>query len=365
MTNKIQRVEVVDSLRGFALVGIFLLHSIEHFMFFVYPSRGEAMTLFNEALHNATYFLFSGKSYAIFSLLFGFTYYIQHTNQKNKGGDFSWRFLWRMFLLFWLGILNSSFFAADMLVSFSIAALVLIPFRNASARTTLIAAIFFLLQPLELLHVLGVITLPRVNTGELLNFVIEVIKQGNLAQTIYTHATTGVLSSLTWVFDYGRASQIPGLFLLGLTLGKANVFNRSNDFFIKTLLSAVAVTVVMFCASKSMSGSPLFSMWYSLSLAVVMFCSYNLLYRYDYFKKLVQPLSYYGRMSLTNYISQPIICSFIYYPYGLSLAEHMGTTASFALGLVLIVLQINFSKYWLTKYKKGPLEALWHKATWI
>ena len=66
------RIEVVDALRGFAVMAIILLHNIEHFNLYNFP---EATTDFMKALDKGVwdtlFFLFSGKAYAIFALLFG------------------------------------------------------------------------------------------------------------------------------------------------------------------------------------------------------------------------------------------------------------------------------------------------------
>lgn len=70
-------------------------------------------------------------------------------------------------------------------------------------------------------------------------------------------------------------------------------------------------------------------------------------------------------MSLTNYITQSIIGALIFFPVGLNLAPYLGYTASLIIGLIVLVLQVYFSNIWYKKYRQGPLEKLWHKATWI
>ena len=100
LSTKTPRIEVVDALRGFAVMAILLVHNLEHFIFPVYPeSSPEWLTILDAGVFNATFSLLAGKSYAIFALLFGFTFYIQSHNQQLKGKDFGYRFLWRMILL--------------------------------------------------------------------------------------------------------------------------------------------------------------------------------------------------------------------------------------------------------------------------
>lgn len=88
------RVEVVDALRGFAVMAILMVHSLEHFIFPVYPTETAGwLEALDAGVFNATFALFAGKAYAIFALLFGFTFYIQMNNQRKVGKDFGYRFL--------------------------------------------------------------------------------------------------------------------------------------------------------------------------------------------------------------------------------------------------------------------------------
>lgn len=94
--------------------------------------------------------LFAGKAYAIFALLFGFTFYLQSSNAMRRGLDFGYRFLWRLVLLAGFATLNAAFFpAGDVLLLFAVVGIVLFVVRNWSDRGVLVAAVFFLLQPVE------------------------------------------------------------------------------------------------------------------------------------------------------------------------------------------------------------------------
>ena len=87
------RLLVVDALRGFAIVSILLVHNLEHFDYLYFPKQlPQWMKAMDKIVWNTTFFLFSGKSYAIFALLFGLTFFIQSDNQAQKGKDFRGRF---------------------------------------------------------------------------------------------------------------------------------------------------------------------------------------------------------------------------------------------------------------------------------
>ena len=73
----------------------------------------------------------------------------------------------------------------------------------------------------------------------------------------------------------------------------------------------------------------------------------------------------YGRMSLTNYISQSVIGGTIYYGYGLSLYDDTGATACLLIAVLILAVQFWFSRKWLSAHRQGPLEYIWKKLTWI
>jgi uncharacterized protein len=87
------RIHLLDVLRGFAIVSIMLLHSIEHFDIYYFPEQlPDWMKSLDQVIWDTLFFLFSGKSYSIFALLFGVTYAIQLGRQKEKGLHFDGRF---------------------------------------------------------------------------------------------------------------------------------------------------------------------------------------------------------------------------------------------------------------------------------
>ena len=97
------RIEVADVLRGLAVMGIILLHSIEHFNFYSFPdTSGQSpwLNFTDKAIWDGLFFLLGGKAYAVFALLFGFSFYIQDRNQRLRGNDFRLRFCWRVVWLF-------------------------------------------------------------------------------------------------------------------------------------------------------------------------------------------------------------------------------------------------------------------------
>lgn len=384
LLKKNPRIEVVDALRGFAVMAIILVHNLEHFIFPVYPTDSpEWLNILDHGVFNSVFSLFAGKAYAIFALLFGFTFYIQTNNQKKQGKDFGYRFLWRLVLLVGFATLNAAFFpAGDVLLLFAVVGLVLFFTRNWSDKAILITSIIFLLQPVEWYHYIASLInpahqLPDLKVGEMYSEVTEYTKSGNFGEFILGNIILGQKASLFWAINAGRFFQTAGLFLLGFYIGRKQLFVSSEKnlrLWIKTLIvSAISFAplytlkelVMKNDAIIQQSAGTAFDMWQKLAFTLVLVASFVILYPNNTFNKMVSNLRFYGKMSLTNYITQSIIGAFIYFPFGLYLAPYCGYTISLLIGIFTFLLQVRFCKWWLNKHKQGPLEYIWHKWTWI
>ena len=203
--SKSPRVEVVDALRGFAVLAILLVHNVEHFIYPVYPDPATLpgwLNVLNEGVFTVVFALFAGKSYSIFALLFGFTFYIQYSNQQAKGKDFGYRFLWRLLLLTIFATLNAAFYpAGDVLLLYAIVGVVLFIVRKWSDKAVLITAIIFLLQPVEWYHYIASLfnpdyQLPNLGVGEMYSEMAEHTKRGDLWNFIWQNVTLGQKASL-------------------------------------------------------------------------------------------------------------------------------------------------------------------------
>ena len=378
------RIEVVDALRGFAVMAIILVHNLEHFIFPVYPADSpEWLEVLDQGVLNVVFSLFAGKAYAIFALLFGFTFYIQTQNQKRQGKDFGYRFLWRMVLLVGFATLNAAFFpAGDVLLLFVVVSLVLFFTRNWCDKAILIAAIIFLLQPVEWYHYLAALAdpahrLPDLKVGEMYAEVAEYTKSGDFWDFIGCNITLGQKASLLWAVNAGRFFQTAGLFLLGFYIGRKRLFVSSEKnlhLWVKILIVSALSFAPLYTLKELVMGQDAivqqtvgtaFDMWQKLAFTLVLIASFVLLYQNRRFSDAVGNLRFYGKMSLTNYISQSIIGAVIYFPFGLYLAPYCGYAVSLLIGVFTFLLQVWFCKWWLSTYKQGPLERIWHKWTWI
>lgn len=188
----------------------------------------------------------------------------------------------------------------------------------------------------------------------------------------WENLTVGQWASLAWGIEAGRLMQAPGLFLLGFVLGRQDFFlqNDRNAMFwtrgmLLSLAGAVAFYVVMSLPDLPAPVHTVFTMWHNVCFTGVWVAGFVLLYRLEYFRKVTVPLLTYGRMSLTNYVSQSLIGSLIFFPYALGLAPYCGYLASFTIGCAAMAGQIWFCRWWL---ERAPLRGAGRAvapATWL
>ena len=226
------RIEVVDALRGFAVMAIILLHNIEHFNLYNFP---EATTDFMKALDKGVwdtlFFLFSGKAYAIFALLFGFSFFIQFDNQARKGKDFRLRFFWRLMLLFFIGCFNASFFPGEILVLYSILGIVLIPVCKLSNKMVLAIAVFLMLQPMEWGKFMYALMHPEyvASKEQWLVHCMRIypyMEGASFWEMVKSNLWDGQLYSLLWAWSYGP--DIGSLYA-GHVVGAQGIVCRSGE----------------------------------------------------------------------------------------------------------------------------------------
>ncbi len=383
--KKNNRIDVVDALRGFAIMCIVLLHNMEHFEFYYTPTNFPQWLInLDASILSTAYFLFGGKAYAIFAILFGFSFYIQNDNQNKQGNDFRLRFFWRMCLLLVFGFINTAFYQGDILTLYAILGLVLIPVCNLSNKTVFIISVLLLLQPMEwgkyLYIVLNPTYIPSPNLSE--SYYAEIadyMNNGGFWDYMIGDVTKGKAASLLWSWENGRFFQAPALFMLGMLAGRKQLFAITPEnlvfwkkiaryaFLIFIPLYTFVVFLPDFVVNKFAFArlNVIFNSYANFAMMLVWVSGFILLFYQSKLNKLLSKLIPFGKMSLSNYMIQSIIGSTLYYKYGFGLYKYTGATMCLFIGIVLFLLNVAFCTWWLKKNKQGPLEFIWHKLTWI
>lgn len=380
------RLEAVDALRGFALLAIVLLHNLEHYnIFYGSEPRAEWLQWLDAKITEITYFFFAGKAYATFSLLFGFSFFIQMRNARNRGTDFRARFAWRMLLLVGFSQLHALFYNGDILLLYAVCGLILIPASSWSNRTVLLVAAFLMLQPYCWGKIIYALMHPDyVDTNSaFVQFALsaeQVGRNGNLWQTLANNIWNGQLYSNFWQVEAGRLFQTPALFLFGMWLGRKAYFEKSDESrtFWKRALLAAALSCLPLHLLKTLVPPHISNitvqayygiavpMLYNFAFMIFLVAAFMLAWFHAgngyRGQRFIIP---FGRMSLTNYIGQSIIGVVLYYHFGFNLWCKTGASETFLIGLAIFAILLLFSSRWLSAHRQGPLEYLWKKGTWL
>lgn len=379
------RIDVADILRGIAIGGIVLIHFIEQLNFYMFPeASSQTMAVINQGVWDATFFLLAGKMYAIFSMLFGLSLFIQHDNQAQQGVDFRPRFLWRMVLLMLFGLFDLLFYNGDILTIYAVCGVFVVPFVRANNRVLVAAMVLFALQPIEIVYIIKGLLDPstqslNLGSSELFKAILPAQAEGSWLDVAVAGIEKGFLVNFTWTIEHGRATQTIFLFLLGILLGRKRLFyDEGNNIRIwkRVLVGSLCAFVVLFplfkivpemvdiaCVKKSLK--VMLNMWKNLSMMLFYVSGVVLLYYRTKARDILMKIAPYGKMSLTNYLLQSIIGGFVFYNWGLGMYRYSGHTSSLLLGVVCVILQYIFCRWWLSGHTHGPFEALWRRLTWL
>ena len=237
------RVDAADLLRGVAVAGIILIHFIEHLNFYSFPPLTQA----DEVTWDVVFFLLSNKMYAIFAMLFGLTFFIQHDNQAKRGYDFRPRFAWRMVLLFMFGLLDLVFYNGDILTVYAVGGLLVLPLVRASDKVVAAVAAVLALQPIELVYFIGGMADPQLQplnlgSAEMFEAILPAQADGSLLDVAKAGLLYGLPVNFAWAIEHGRFTQTLFLFLLGMLVGRQRAFVAADDGLVgRRLCRAVSV----------------------------------------------------------------------------------------------------------------------------
>lgn len=379
--NPSSRLDLVDALRGFALVSIMLLHNIEHFDLYHVPTGWPAwLVAIDKFIWDAGFFLFGGKSYAIFAMLFGVTFWLQFSRRAEQGADFRPRFAWRMLLLFGFGLVNSLFYHGDILTLYAALAMALLLVARLRDSTVLAIAVVLLLQPYAWWEVLRAAPV----TGDPASWAYfgranEYLGHGSLWQVWSGNLLNGKPGVVLWSWENGRLFQIPALFMLGMLAARRQLFaltDANRRLWRRVLAGALIAFLPLFLLKRSAPEwglslavqrplETIVASWANLAFMLVLVAAFTLCYRLRGGARVLSAFMPLGRMSLSSYLLQSLVGTALYYGWGLGLYQYTGATLCLLIGITLAVLQGMFSAWWLRHHAQGPLESLWHRLTWL
>ncbi len=383
-----KRINSIDALRGFALIGIMLLHCMERFDLTYTPVVDSPFwQQIDTFVIDSMYFLFSGKSYAIFSLLFGLSFFMQMDSQAAKGNDFRGRFLWRLALLLVFGYINGLVYLGEFFAVYAILGVFLIPLYKVPSKWLVVLCVLLFLQIPAVISFISLLenNVPNKPTdavvymNQLYDECAQLFITGSLGDVLHFNLWKGQFAKLLWVFNNYRYLQLFGLFIAGMLIGRMGI-HKSEEKMVKYSRMVLPYSIIWFIVFYTVVlllpafgvegfalsvGKTLFKTYANLGMMMIYICGFTLLYyRYNW-RNVLDKIAPVGRMSVTNYMAQSMVGVTLFYGFGANLAVEFNYLQSLLVGIVFCFIQIAYSNWWIKRFYYGPIEWLWRTLTWF
>jgi uncharacterized protein len=330
------RLPTLDALRGFALLGVLVVNVYQSYASRLSPADAEAARL--------VALLAEGSFYPVFSLLFGLGFGLQ-LERGTPPELFRRRLRW----LLAFGLLHGFLvWHGDILASYALVGLLLPVFAAWNDRRLLGTA-----GALYALTLLLFALLPTAETPDL----SAVARSETYVAALPIRAGYFLASLLSGLLLFG--GQLLALFALGLYLARRGVARLLDDarFLGGALLGCLGVALPLLAlgAGRTLEylvASPLLGFAYLAALALLLR------------RARLPALENVGRMALSNYLAQSLVCTLAFYHYGFGLYGQVGVAGGVAFALALFAAQLAFSWLWLRRFAFGPAEWVWRSLTY-
>ncbi|WP_420976521.1 DUF418 domain-containing protein [Bacillus vallismortis] len=381
-----ERIGVLDVLRGIAIFGI-LFVNLAHFSYpDMYLSMLGKENFFTEKWSKADFavadiltFFIQTKCILLFSFLFGFGMVVMRERTESKGKRFVPLYARRLTALLFFGTIHAFLiWDGDILMEYALLGFVLLLFRKATPKTLMIWAVSLYLlftvpfilasfyqsngqegaevavhQAQQALHVYG--------SGSLK----EIAEQRIRDRLVYM-SSSGMLTFNPISFFFASIPYF-SMFLLGAAAAKSRYLHEPRKHckglervWMAGLVIGISAHVVYSLTDREvflLIGAP-FLMFFYVTTVIY-------LYHKTRVKAVLQSFSAVGRMAFTNYLMQSIVCTWIFYHYGLGLYGKVYPAAGVFMTITVCAVQMVFSHLWLRLFKMGPFEWLWRSAAYL
>lgn len=378
-----ERIEVIDILRGFSVLGILLVNMLS---FAGYGTPLHDMEPINRNAVLFIKFVAQAKFYTLFSFLFGWGMAIQMERAAQRSARFVPLYVRRLLILLLVGLVHAVFvWDGDVLTTYALLGLPLLLFRTRSDRTLLVTVILCMLIPILLSTPGPGETFGEAYTKATANYRQEVAaghQAGVYAAGSYLETTLQRLKELRlhYAGSIYWATHIFGMFLMGLYAGRRRIFRNISThlpLFRKVMWWGLTVGVACNLVFVSVTASPSLvpPSCYELAtrgartiggpaLCLFYISAIVLLVQKKTWQEKLSPLAAVGRTALSNYLFQSLVCTLIFYGYGLGLYGKLGPAITLILTIIIYRGQIGLSDWWLYRYRFGPAEWLWRSLTY-
>lgn len=386
------RIDLLDALRGFALLGIILVNMRAWAGWYSFePADRVSVAGGAQSLWWYEFILTSlveGKFYTIFSFLFGLGFALQLSRLQRRGLDGLAIFRRRLLVLLAIGLIHMLFlWEGDILTLYALLGLLLPLFMSWSEPRLLAFAAFLLVLPIAgiaLAHAARIEPdLGLFQFGEHLFVVLGGDADGWRTWLLREDLRSYLAWALSsWPFRIGgfleswRIPKVLAIMLLGLLAGRRLVTGRLLED--RALLRRVAVVglavgipanigygLVGGLVQEEFSSSLIATALYAAGV-VPLGLAYAACFALAWPKaqRILGLLAAPGRMALTNYLSQTILGIVIFYGIGFGLYRSLGPWEFTGVAVAIFAVQIAWSRLWLKHFAQGPMEGLWRRLTY-
>lgn len=375
-----KRVVSVDAIRGFAIFGILIVNMVSFHSPVLYR---DPSILWPTGLEHITYaiidILFQSSFYPLFALLFGYSLILFSEGIRARQLNFKIIAGRRFVFLLAVGLLHAFFiWYGDILAAYALfgwlAVLFLpLPPRMLSRFSVFLYLaghslfIFFmvwseLFQP-ESISVHDDLAGALASTHFYSQGTYMEITRQRIADWFYENNFSAVILELMTIFP---------LMLAGVAMGKLRLLERKfylngcwKKRMIAVLIAGLAIKFLPFFFADSRAvaflqdaaGGPLLGISYAYWLVILLENKKT--------ARFIRIFSYIGKISLTNYLMQSIIWTFVFYHYGIGLYGKVSLSEGTLLAVGFFAVQAAFSFFWVTRYQYGPIEWLWRSFTYF
>ena len=387
-----ERIQALDVIRGFALLGI-LLMNIQYFSMisaaYFNPTAYGDLTGLNYVVWLLSHMFADQKFMTIFAMLFGAGIVLMAERAEAVGTNPAWLHYRRMFLLVLIGLMHAHLlFYGDILFMYGVTAFVVYWFRRLPAPWVIALGLAMLMIGSGL----------YLSSGSTVEHWPEEVRaafasdwapsEGKVATELAayrggwfdqaSHRTPYAIEFETRNFTFWGFWRSGGLMLIGMGLFKLKVFQladlRRFAFPAMAIGGLIGLPIVAFGVYQNTAHgwTADFSFWFGIQYnywgsILVSFGWIGLilwLMTLNGFAPLGRRLSAVGQMALSNYILQSLICSLIFYGTGLGLFGSVERTGQILIVFGVWVIQLIVSPLWLAQFRYGPLEWVWRSLTY-
>ena len=372
---------MVDALRGFALLAILIAN-------IPYAAGSEAVykdrvfiigSCSIDEILNFLFHLFIDKKFvAIFSMLFGFGFYVQLKRAESQQIQFKLYFIRRMLLLLVIGCLHAYlFWYGDIIRNYAICGMFLLFVYRWKPKNIIRLGIFFAV------FLTGLVFIANGIMGLQYPYNTAIIAEHPVTQSFLRYLQINFTidpfvnfvqdSPLTLVFAFGTM-------LIGFGMAKSGFFHRPtlftrliNTLIICGLVAGLACSYLFWKINRGTLEITPALLWLPfiiiagmLSQSLGYISAFAKLFQRPGLQRTLSVFEPVGRMALTNYLLQTVfyVLVFFHWSHGLQLYGKLTLAETYILAVMLFALQVLASRWWLKTHKQGPVETIWKRLSY-